>query len=155
MWALLHDFLLSDLIQDVFQKCELKAQAGQVSLDASMPRDANLVHADLGLIERVLTNLLDNAIRHTPAGGKVTVALRREGPQVQVTVSDTGPGIPPQLLEKLFRRPFSQGTDGRNGGLGLLIVQRILQLHGSAIALRNEAGKRAVFCFALRAAGRA
>src|SRR5471032_655696 len=149
------DFLLSDLIQDVFQKCELKAQSGQVSLDADMPRDANLVHADLGLIERVLTNLLDNAIRHTPAGGKVTVALRREGPQVQVTVSDTGPGIPPQLLEKLFRRPFSPGTDGRNGGLGLLIVQRILQLHGSTIELRSEPGKGAVFCFALRAAGRA
>ncbi|MBB5606319.1 MULTISPECIES: HAMP domain-containing sensor histidine kinase [unclassified Janthinobacterium] len=149
------DFLLSDLIQDVYQKCELKAQAGQVSLEASMPRDANLVHADLGLIERVLTNLLDNAIRHTPAGGKVTVALRREGRQVLVTVSDTGQGIPPQLLEKLFRRPFSPGTDGRNGGLGLLIVQRILQLHGSAIELRSEPGKGAVFCFALQAAGRA
>ncbi|MFZ4878359.1 HAMP domain-containing sensor histidine kinase [Janthinobacterium sp. Mn2066] len=148
------DFLLSDLIQDVFQKCELKAQAGHVSLDADMPRDANLVHADLGLIERVLTNLLDNAIRHTPAGGTVTVALQREGEQVRVTVSDTGPGIAPQLLEKLFRRPFSPGTDGRNGGLGLLIVQRILQLHGSAIELRSEAGKGAVFCFALRAAGR-
>lgn len=152
---LAEDFLLSDLIQDVFQKCELKAQSGQVSLDADMPRDANLVHADLGLIERVLTNLLDNAIRHTPAGGFVTVALRREGPQVLVTVSDTGPGIAPQLLEKLFRRPFSQGTDGRNGGLGLLIVQRILQLHGSSIELRSEAGKGAVFCFALQAAGRA
>jgi signal transduction histidine kinase len=73
---------------------------------------------------------------------------------VLVTVSDTGPGIPPRLLEKLFCRPFSPGTDGRNGGLGLLIVQRILQLHGSAIELRSEAGMGAVFCFALKAAGR-
>lgn len=148
----LEDFSLSDLIQDVFQKCELNAQNRQIALTAQVPREAALVTADLGMIERVLTNLLDNALRHTPAGGGVEVALQRDGERVVVTVSDTGPGIAPQLLENLFRRPFSPGGDGRNGGLGLLIVQRILQLHGSAIALVAVEGKGAVFRFSLRAA---
>jgi signal transduction histidine kinase len=148
----LEDFSLSDLIQDVFQKCELNAQNRQIALTAQVPREAALVTADLGMIERVLTNLLDNALRHTPAGGQVEVALRRDGERVVVTVGDTGPGIAPQLLENLFRRPFSPGGDGRNGGLGLLIVQRILQLHGSAIALVAAEGKGAVFRFSLRAA---
>jgi signal transduction histidine kinase len=97
----------------------------------------------------VLTNLLDNAIRHTPRGGSVDVALRRDGERVLVTVGDTGPGIPPELLENLFRRPFSSGDDRRNGGLGLLIVQRILQLHGSGIELLAVPGKGAVFQFML------
>jgi signal transduction histidine kinase len=151
--AALEDFSLSDLVQDVFQKCELTAQDRGVKLEASVPRDAALVSADLGMIERVLTNLLDNAIRHTPAGGQVEVALRRDGARVLVSVSDTGPGIAPALLENLFRRPFSPGSDGRNGGLGLLIVQRILQLHGSAIDLLTAEGKGAVFRFSLRAPG--
>ena len=146
-------FSLSDLIQDVFQKCELAAQARQVRLGASLPRDAAMVRADLGMIERVLTNLLDNAIRHTPQGGQVEVALRRDGAQVRVTVSDTGPGIAPALLDDLFRRPFSPGPDGRNGGLGLLIVRRILQLHGSTIELHSVPDQGAVFSFALPAAG--
>jgi signal transduction histidine kinase len=145
----LEPFSLSDLVQDVFQKCELTAQDKGVRLDASVPRDAAIVAADLGMIERVLTNLLDNAIRHTPPGGSVDVALRRDGERVLVTVGDTGPGIPPALLENLFRRPFSSGDDHRNGGLGLLIVQRILQLHGSGIELLTVPGKGAVFQFML------
>jgi signal transduction histidine kinase len=145
----LEPFSLSDLVQDVFHKCELAAQGKGVRLDASVPRDATIVAADLGMIERVLTNLLDNAIRHTPAGGSVDVALRRDGERVLVTVGDTGPGIPPALLENLFRRPFSAGDERRNGGLGLLIVQRILQLHGSGIELLAVPGKGAVFQFML------
>jgi signal transduction histidine kinase len=145
----LEPFSLSDLVQDVFQKCELTAQDKGVRLEASVPRDAAIVAADLGMIERVLTNLLDNAIRHTPPGGSVDVALRRDGDRVLVSVGDTGPGIPPALLENLFRRPFSAGDDRRNGGLGLLIVQRILQLHGSGIELLAVPGKGAVFQFML------
>jgi signal transduction histidine kinase len=148
----LEPFSLSDLVQDVFQKCELAAQGKGVRLEASVPRDAAIVKADLGMIERVLTNLLDNAIRHTSPGGSVDVAWRRDGERVVVTVGDTGPGIPPALLENLFRRPFSPGDDRRSGGLGLLIVQRILQLHGSAIELLAVPRKGAVFQFTLSVA---
>ncbi len=149
----LETFSLSDLLQDVFQKCELMAGHKAIRLEAQVPREAVMVVADLGMIERVLTNLLDNAIRHTPPEGRVEVVLRREGERIVVVVGDSGPGIPAALLENLFRRPFAPGHDQRNGGLGLLIVQRILHLHGSAIDLLTEPGKGAVFRFALSAGG--
>lgn len=147
------DFSLSDLIQDVFQKFELQAQQKGASLSAVLPRGAALVNADLGMIERVLTNLIDNAIRHTPPGSAIEIALEQQPGQVQVTLSDSGPGMPAQLLERLFKRPFGLGAERRAGGLGLLIVQRILQLHGSQIALLDEPGKGAVFRFALPSPG--
>ncbi|NWB91351.1 sensor histidine kinase [Pseudomonas agarici] len=147
------DFSLSDLLQDVFQKFELMAETRRSKLLAMVPRGASMVTADLGMIERVLTNLIDNALRHSPAGGTIEVALAREAGKVQVTVSDTGPGIPAQLLENLFRRPFNHDGDRRSGGLGLLIVRRILQLHDSQIRLLSIPKKGAVFYFELTAAG--
>ena len=101
------------------------------------------------MIERVLTNLLDNAIRHTPAGGQIAVRLgRHRSGGVEVEVSDTGPGIPGELRGGLFTRPV-YSTGGRSGGLGLMIVQRMLQLHGSDIRLLQRLGKGAVFSFRL------
>ncbi|MBC3920538.1 HAMP domain-containing histidine kinase [Undibacterium sp. CY18W] len=142
------NFLLNDLIQDVFQKFELQAQAGQVRLDAELSGNA-MVTADLGMIERVLSNLIDNAIRHTPVGGTVTVAVEKRTTTVELCIRDTGPGIPAELLDNLFKRPFALSGEGRRGGIGLLIVHRILQLHHRSIALRSEPGKGACFCFEL------
>ena len=150
----LEDFSLADLVQDVFQKFELSAEARQLRLSASLPQLLPVVTADLGMMERVLTNLLDNAIRHTPPGGNIEVELRRRDDKVAITVSDTGPGIPPELLENLFRRPFSFSGPRAGGGLGLLIVQRMLQLHQSQIQLLQREGRGAVFSFELRAAGK-
>ncbi|MCR2351177.1 ATP-binding protein, partial [Salmonella enterica] len=77
--------------QDVFQKFELAAQSRRQSLSADIAPGLPPVVADLGLIERVLTNLLDNAIRHTPEGGHVTVTLRAADGEVQISVADSGP----------------------------------------------------------------
>lgn len=149
----LEAFSLADLLQDVFQKFELPAEARQVQLRAGIPPRLPAVTADLGMIERVLTNLLDNAIRHTPAHGAVDVDLAVGDGRVSVTVSDTGPGIAPALRERLFQRAFSAGAH-RGGGLGLLIVQRMLQLHHSQIRLLEREGAGAVFRFELPVAGR-
>jgi signal transduction histidine kinase len=124
-----------DLAQDVLEKFALPAEAKQLHLRAGVPPMLPAVRADLGMIERVLTNLLDNAIRHTPAGGTVEVDLAAEDGKVAVTVSDSGPGIPAALRESIFNRPFPSGGAHRGGGLGLLIVQRMLQLNGSQIRL--------------------
>jgi signal transduction histidine kinase len=146
-------FSLSDLIQDVFQKFELQAEERQVRLMASLPHPAPMVKADLGMIERVLTNLFDNAIRHTPAGGFVEIAVAAGADdKVVVTVGDTGPGIPADMRQVLFRRPFALRGEHRQGGLGLLIVSRILQLHGSGIELITMEHRGAVFRFALASA---
>ncbi len=145
----LEAFSLTDLLQDIFQKFELAAEARQVQLKADFAPGAWGACADLGLIERVLTNLVDNALRHTPGGGEIEISLRADGPQVQVRVSDSGPGIAEHLRESLFLRPFTIGGARRDGGLGLRIVHRILQLHGVNIRLVDEPGRGATFCFAL------
>ncbi len=145
----MESFALADLVQDLFQKFELAAEARQQRLVAEMVPALPAVRGDLGMIERVLTNLLDNAIRHTPAGGEIVVRLARTRTGgVDVEVCDTGPGIPGELHGGLFMRPaYSDG--GRGGGLGLMIVQRMLQLHGSDIRLLQRPGDGAVFAFRL------
>jgi signal transduction histidine kinase len=149
----LEPFSLSDLIQDVFQKFELQASERNLRLMATLPHPAPMVRADLGMIERVLTNLFDNAIRHTPSGGTVEITVQAAAAgAVAVTVADTGPGVPASLRENLFRRPVALQGEYRVGGLGLLTVNRILQLHRSKIELASEQGQGAVFRFTLDAA---
>jgi signal transduction histidine kinase len=134
-------FSVTDLIQDVFQKFELSAESRGVALRARLAPQIPVARADLGLIERVFTNLLDNALRYTPSGGEITVAVAPVGSEIEVQVSDTGPGIPESAREGLFERPFTVGGARREGGLGLRIVHRILQLHGRRITLVDTAGQ--------------
>ena len=142
-------FALPELLQDVLQKFELAAQARGQQLHAAFPPGLPPVRADLGLVERVLTNLLDNALRHAPEGGQIEVRLRATDDSVEVSVADDGPGVAPALRTQLFRAPAALGARrGENGGLGLLIVQRIVQLHGRRIELRDSA-RGALFVFAL------
>jgi signal transduction histidine kinase len=142
-------FSLTDLVQDIFQKFELSAEAKSVRLMPHFAPSIPGVHADLGLIERVMTNLLDNALRHTPEGGEVKVSLMPRGRFVDVTISDSGPGIAAELREGLFLRPFNIGGARRDGGLGMRIVHQILQLHGLRIELLDVPGQGATFRFAL------
>ena len=144
-------FSMVDLIQDVFQKFELRAESRRVAMTAAFPPHLPPAFADLGMIERVLSNLLDNALRHTPEGGRIEVAIAPSGTALDVTVSDTGPGIPQALREGLFRRPFTIGGARRDGGLGLRIVHRILELHGRRITLLDTPGTGARFSFSVPA----
>ena len=142
-------FSLPDLVQDVFQKFELAAEARRQVLVADIPPGVPAVVADIGLVERVLTNLIDNAIRHTPGGGRIELALRTGARGVVVTVADDGPGIPAELRRRLFETPSVLASGDRaDGGLGLMIVRQILQLHGSGIELVED-GRGAVFRFEL------
>lgn len=145
----LESFSLPDLVQDVFQKFELAAESRHVVLRADLAPRLPAVRADLGMMERVLSNLLDNALRYTPEGGVISIGIRRVGQELEVTVSDTGPGIPPELREGLFRRPFTVGGARRDGGLGLRIVHQMLELHGVGIHLVDGNGVGAVFQFSL------
>jgi len=145
----LERFSLTDLVQDIFQKFELTAEARAVKLKATFAPSLPGACADLGLIERVLTNLFDNALRYTPVDGEVEITLKPQGQFVEITVSDTGPGIAPELREGLFLRPFNIGGARRDGGLGLRIVHRILQLHGREVRLIDLPGRGATFRFSL------
>lgn len=143
-------FSLSELVQDVFQKFELAAEARQQQLRADIQPGIPLVSADLSMIERVLTNLLDNAIRHTPAGGEIEVRLWPQGAKVMVQINDSGPGIPQELRSDLFIRPSIVNHARRHAsGLGLMIVKRILQLHDSDITLVEQQHSGACFRFSV------
>lgn len=145
----LERFALDELVQDVIQKLALSAAARHKRLVPDVEPGLRPVLADIGMIERVLTNLLDNAIRHTPDGGEVRVRLRPAGEQLRVAVADNGPGIPDALRAELFA-PTRQRRAGRDGGgLGLAVVQQMLLLHGSSLQLHDEAGCGAVFVFHL------
>ncbi len=142
-------FSLRDLVQDVFQKFELAAESRHIALQADLSPQLPAVRADLGMMERVLSNLLDNALRYTPEGGSISIGIRSVGPELELTVSDTGPGISPELREGLFRRPFTVGGARRDGGLGLRIVHQMLELHGVSIHLVESSGGGAAFRFCL------
>lgn len=135
-------FAMGELISDVAQKFELTAQTRELRLHIDVPGRLPLVNADVSMIERVVTNLLDNAMRHTPAGGDIRLAVWQENQQLQVEVTDSGPGIAAALRDELFQRPSAlsqQASRENRGGLGLLIVKRMLELHGGGINLMEAA----------------
>lgn len=146
-------FPIGDLVQDVVQKFSLAAGSRQISLSAQVTSPATPVYGDIALLERVLDNLIDNALRHTPEGGRVTVHADLQGERVRVAVIDTGPGLTAAEAERVFDR-FYRGDPGRSSssgqsGLGLAIAKAILELHGIAIAVESESGHGASFYFDL------
>ena len=138
----LERFAIGELIQDVAQKFDLAIETRQLQLKVDMPRSLPLLNADVSMIERVVTNLLDNAVRHTPQGGTIALRVWQEEGQLQVEVADNGPGVDPELRELLFQRPSALNAKSARedrGGLGLLIVRRMLELHGGGIRLIDAA----------------
>ena len=107
------------------------------------------VDGDGERLEQVWMNLLDNARRHTPPGGEVTVSLHRDGREAVVTVRDTGEGIPaedlPRIWERLYRVDKSRSRARGGAGLGLAIVRRIVELHGGRVEAESEPGQGATF----------
>jgi signal transduction histidine kinase len=134
---------LRDLVSDVLSGSAAVAQARGVALGAEA--DATSLRADAAGLGRVLTNLVVNAIRHTPADGTVHVAAKRDGDDVVLSVSDGCGGIPPENLDKLFE-PGWRGTPARTpvpdggAGLGLAIARGIVEAHHGAISVHNIAG---------------
>ena len=112
------------------------------------------VQADRRRVEQVLFNLLDNAIKYTPEGGRVTVSASEEGAMVRVTVTDTGIGIPPRDLPRIFERFYrvdaARSREQGGTGLGLAIVKHIVQLHGGQVAVESTPGQGTAFSFTLK-----
>lgn len=140
----LEPFQLSELVQDVLLKFGLLAKEKNVSLHGRFMPDAPMISGNIQMIERLLDNLLENAIRHTPDGGNVTVSVSVEGENLRLTVSDTGEGISEQDIQHVFRRFYRGGQAGHTisegAGLGLAIVKRIAELHGGGTSIRSQMG---------------
>jgi two-component system, OmpR family, sensor kinase len=150
-------FVLEDLVQDVIQEFELAIREKGVRLETRAGVDLPLVYGDIGLIERVLRNLLENALRYTEAGGSIGVAVAAAPEACRVEVWDTGAGIAPADLPRIFDRFYrgekSRGDAATHAGLGLAIVKRIVDLHGGTIEASSRPGMT-VFSFTLAYAGR-
>ena len=139
---------IGELADDVVQRFAASAQGAGVTLSVDYPDGLPLTRVDAALVERAPSNLLDNALRVTPAGGRVTVKVRPEKAGVRVEVVDTGPGVLPEDQPKVFDRFFqtSRARDQRGAsGLGLAIVKRVAELHGGQAGLRSEPGRGSTF----------
>ena len=149
-------FSIAELAQDVVQKFALRARQADIALDFAGPTEAAFVVGDIALMERALDNLVDNALAHTPAGGRVRLKLESCEGAMRVSVEDTGRGIPPQELESVFQRFYQVDNPQRSGahaGLGLAITKRILELHGESIRAVSEQGRGTTFVFRIPLAG--
>lgn len=146
-------FSLAELLQDVTQDFELSAQQKDITINVQGGPGGSMVYADIGLMQRVLENLIRNALKFTPRGGEVSIKLDRKPGRVAVAVADTGCGIAASDLERVFDRFYcvDQGEDSGPGssGLGLAIVRKILDLHGSRITVSSVLNEGTCFEFDL------
>jgi two-component system, OmpR family, sensor histidine kinase BaeS len=131
---------LAVLINGSIAAFQSAADAAGIRLQADVPDDVPSVNADPARIRGMLGNLLSNAIRHTPAGGLVTVSARHAGDLVTIAVRDTGEGIPEDLRPRIFER-FVKGAGSPGSGLGLAIAKDVVTAHGGTIEADSEVGK--------------
>jgi two-component system, OmpR family, sensor kinase len=143
---------IAELMHDVMQKSSLRAEQAGIKLRMDPPASFPMVMADIAMTERVLDNLIGNAIDHTPQGGEVVLGLEQLDDSVVITLTDSGPGIPDQDLANIFK-PFYRGVDasrdGNHAGLGLAIANRMVKLQSGSIEVSNAMEGGAVFSFSL------
>lgn len=143
---------LDSLIAEVASVYEDVAEEKQVAIEVDAVPGLT-VSADRDRLRQVIANLTDNAVKYTPAGGRVRLAARRDGPSVRIEVSDTGAGIPshdlPRIWERLYRGDQSRAERGL--GLGLSLVRAIITAHGGTVDVRSEPGRGSTFSVNLSA----
>jgi PAS domain S-box-containing protein len=136
------------LVSEAVDPLRLQVEAKGARLEVDVPPDLPQVAVDRGQIERVIGNLVTNAMRATPEGGAITVAAVRRDDEVAISVADTGTGIPREYLSTIFE-PFVQvpHASGGGAGLGLTISRRIVEGHGGRLSVQSEPGRGSTFTF--------
>lgn len=146
---------LCRLVQEVEELYLPVAEGAGLELSVSRPVAPLFLKAHRGKLMQVVGNLVDNAFKYTPCGGKVSVALRRDGAALLLEVADTGVGIPaeaqPHLFEKFYR---GKNADAPGNGLGLALAQAIVEAYGGTIRVASEPGRGSVFAVRLPVTGR-
>jgi len=142
---------LAGLLRDAVDGAQASARGAHLKLTLALPASVPSLLGDRNQLQRVLSNLLDNAISYTPDGGHIVVAARQLGQQVEVSVTDTGPGVPRQHRELIFERFVRvPGVAGRRHGfgLGLYYCRQVIRAHGGRIWVEpgpRSSGSRFVF----------
>ena len=148
-------FSPSELAFDVSQKFNLRADQRNIALQVSVDESVPDISADVGMIERVLDNLIDNSLKNTPEGGSVHVCVSTEQDKVQLAISDTGYGIADEdmshIFQRFYRKSVNAGKVGADSGLGLglAIAARIVELHGSHLEVSSVLHQGTTFRFSL------
>lgn len=146
---------MNDLLSDVVETMQAQARAKGVSLKGIFSEDLPIITAELAKIQRVLYNLVQNAIRHTPASGSISLVTRPVPEGIQVDVTDTGEGILPEDLSRVFDQFFrgekSRSRETGGAGLGLAIAKRIIEAHHGRIWVESQPGQGTRFSFVLPA----
>ncbi len=147
---------LGELAYDISAKFALKVERKKIELIIDTAVCDVMVYADIAKLERVLSNLLENAIRHTPVEGKININLQHQGSNVYVSVKDSGTGIHEAdlsyIFEARYRASNAIGSNKKHGGLGLAITKQLLTLLNSEIRVQSELGQGSDFSFKLRVA---
>lgn len=134
---------LDTLMLEVYRQARVIANGVTIQLGHE---DQAIVQGDADRLKQLLINLVTNAIKYTPAGGKITLSLYRETEWIRITVTDTGRGIAPKDLPHIFDRFYQANNNGQKGtGLGLSIAQWIARAHGGEITVTSELGQGSVF----------
>jgi len=143
-------FLINELLQDAAQHYKLLAEKKNIRISSKLSKAIPLVKADISLMERVVQNLLSNAIRYTPENGEVELNVEHQDQQVKVEIKNTGQSIPRDEIPHLFDRYYKikkANSAVEGSGLGLAIVKKILDLHEIPIHVKSIAGKFTSFSF--------
>lgn len=147
-------FFVTELAQDVFHKYQILAGEKNIEIKLNMPKNLPMVFADLGLVERVIQNLMDNALKFTPNGGKIQLDLKPLHESVEIRIADNGPGISEEQQAYIFERynkADRKGNQTGGAGLGLAIVKKILELHDATIRVQSRLNEGTAFMFQLPA----
>ncbi len=143
-------FFITELISDILIKYQLLAEQRNIKIVTQISETTKRVYADISMIDRVLQNLIDNAIKFTNEEGVVTIVVRtNENANVEVKICDNGIGISKDDLPNIFNRFYTSGNREHTGGsgLGLAIVKKIMDVHNSTVIVESEKGKGTVFTF--------
>ena len=140
---------LAELVQDLVQQFTPIADQKNIEIKTIYPENPHAqIYADIGLLDRALSNLIDNAIQHTPEGGTVTIKSIQNGKDISLEISDSGTGIPESDIPHIFDRFYQVDKSRSNSsgaGLGLSIAQKILELHGAKITVQSLLNKGTTF----------
>jgi signal transduction histidine kinase len=144
---------LAEVATTVLESAEAAATKADIVLKAEIPETLPPVWADRSYLEQVFDNILGNAIKFSPNGGKITVCIKEEGEYLRVAVSDTGIGIPSDQLERIFERFYQvDGSPTRRfggTGLGLALVKKTIEAHGGEVWAESQEGQGSTFFFTL------
>jgi signal transduction histidine kinase len=148
-------FSLSDHVQDVVQKLQITAGRKGISIRPAFEGDISLVYADIGLIERVMDNLIENALRFSSKGDTVTISVIPDQDRVIVKVTDTGSGISkedlPFIFDRFYQAKRQNGEKIEGSGIGLSIAKRIVELHRGSLEVESSLNRGTTFTFSLPA----